>query len=72
MRDAPSFDGAISGFLEEGDEVRIVGDPVEDNGTLWWPVRTADGVVGWLHENLLATATPTLSIRPTTTPSPTP
>jgi hypothetical protein len=70
LRDAPA--GDITGFLRDGDEVRIVGDPVEVNGVLWWPVRTSDGSVGWLHGALIATATPTLSIRPTTTPSPTP
>jgi uncharacterized membrane protein len=68
LRDAPS--GDITGFLKEGDEVRIVGDPVEVNGVLWWPVRTADGSVGWLHGALVATATPTLSIERTATPTP--
>ncbi len=70
LRDAPA--GDITGFLRDGDEVRIIGDPVEVNGVLWWPVRTADGSVGWLHGALIATATATLSINPTATPSPTP
>ena len=70
LRDSPA--GDITGFLKDGDEVRIVGDPVEVNGVSWWPVRTSDGSVGWLHGALVATATPTLSINPTATPSPTP
>lgn len=70
LRDAPA--GDITGFLRDGDEVRIIGDPVEVNGVLWWPVRTSDGSVGWLHGALIATATPTLPIASTATPTPTP
>ena len=70
LRDEPA--GEIKGFLSEGEEVRIIGDPVEVNRVLWWPVRTSTGDTGWLHGALVATATPTLSVDLTATPSPTP
>jgi hypothetical protein len=72
LRDEPG--GIIVGFVAEGDTIQVIDGPSELRGSLWWFVRTVEGVEGWLIGNLMATLTPTPSITPTgfATSTPTP
>lgn len=66
--DAPSGGGAfiraepggkILTSLLNGSPVEVVSEPVRvEGGAIWVQVRTENGVVGWILQSLLATATP--------------
>jgi hypothetical protein len=64
LRQTPGLSAAPVGFLRDGDVVAVLAGPQAGEGGLWWQVRTADGKIGWLLADLLATVTPG--------PSPTP
>ncbi len=57
LRDAPGLDGKKIASLQEGDAVEVLGPPVEKDGTLWIPVRTASGLDGWMALEFCATTT---------------
>jgi hypothetical protein len=59
LRDAPGLSGIKIASLQEGDTVEVLGPPVEKDGTLWIPVRTAEGISGWMALEYCATVTPT-------------
>jgi hypothetical protein len=56
LRDQPG--GAITGFVSDGDRVLVLGGPELSGARLWWHVRTADGIEGWLVASFLNTVTP--------------
>jgi hypothetical protein len=56
IRDAPS--GNRIGGLLDGDEVELVGGPLEVNGLTWYQVITEEGESAWMTGTYLATATP--------------
>ncbi len=58
LRDAPGLAGKKIDSLQEGDVVEVLGPPVEKDGTLWIPVRTASGLEGWMASEFCATMTP--------------
>lgn len=58
IRESPSFDAPVSGYLNNGDSVEIFGAITED-GNLWYQVTTLDGQTGWLLGSLVNTQTPT-------------
>jgi len=57
LRDEP--DGKIISSILNGGMVQVISDPVRGNTTtIWVQVRTEDGLIGWIVQSLLATATP--------------
>ncbi len=56
-----SPDGKKIGSLNDGDEVVVLGPPVQAGGTWWIPVRTAAGQEGWMAMEFCATLTPAAS-----------
>ena len=57
LRDEP--DGKIISSILNGGMVQVISDPVRGKTTtIWVQVRTEDGLVGWIVQALLATATP--------------
>ena len=58
IRESPTFDAPVAGYLNDGDAVEIKGIITED-GTLWYQVNTPDGQNGWLLGSLVNTQTPT-------------
>lgn len=66
--DAPSGGGAfireepggkIVTSLVNGSPVIVISEPIRvQGGAIWVKIRTEDGVVGWILQSLLATATP--------------
>jgi uncharacterized membrane protein len=56
IRDAPN--GARIGGLLDGDEVELIGGPLQVEGLIWWQVRTEAGEEVWMTGTFLATATP--------------
>ena len=57
VREEP--DGKALTSLLNGSLVQVISDPVRGNGnTLWVQVRTENGLMGWMVQALLATATP--------------
>lgn len=57
VREEP--DGKAVTSLLNGSLVQVISDPVKGNGnTLWVQVKTEKGMVGWMVQALLATATP--------------
>jgi hypothetical protein len=63
LRDAPNGRKRIDS-LYDGDEVVIIGPPVQANNTWWMHVRTASGKTGWMAMEFCATVTPTSSPAP--------
>ncbi len=51
LREGPSTQSRRVGFLRQGEAVTATG-PAEDDGR-WWPVRTSDGVEGYVFASLL-------------------
>jgi hypothetical protein len=41
-------DAPVRDPLQQGEYVRVVGGPVENDGFEWWEVMTADGQQGWI------------------------
>lgn len=62
IRDAPNGQPVTS--LLENAPLSVIGEPVEEAGETWLPVRTQDGQEGWVLLRFVATLTPE--------PSPTP
>jgi uncharacterized membrane protein len=62
LRDQPAGDPI--GYLAEGELVLLLGPSESAEGFVWLPVRTDDGLEGWVLDELLATITPS----PTPTP----
>lgn len=56
IRESPN--GARIGGLLDGDEVELIGGPLQVEGLLWWQIRTGEGVEAWMTSTFLATATP--------------
>jgi hypothetical protein len=57
LRDEP--DGKIISSILNGGMVQVISDPVRGKTTtIWVQVRTENGLVGWIVQALLATATP--------------
>jgi len=57
LRDEP--DGKIISSILNGGMVQVISDPVRGKTTtIWVQVRTEDGLIGWIVQSLLATATP--------------
>jgi hypothetical protein len=56
LRDAPN--GKKIDSLYDGDEVEIIGPPVQDGITWWMHVRMASGKEGWMAMEYCATMTP--------------
>jgi len=53
MRDSASVDGGIVAVVLDGTEMTIVGEPVEADGFIWWPVEGEVGS-GFIVEDYLA------------------
>ena len=58
IRESPTFDAPVAGYLNDGDAVEIKGIITEE-GTLWYQVTTIGGQNGWLLGSLVNTQTPT-------------
>lgn len=58
LRRGPGFDQSPVGYLTDGEVLELIGGPELGEGGIWWQVRTADGRVGWVLGDLIATATP--------------
>jgi hypothetical protein len=58
IRESPSFDAAVAGYLNDGDVVEILGTITEE-GSQWYQVTTLEGQDGWLLRSLVNTQTPT-------------
>jgi hypothetical protein len=56
LRDQPG--GGIVGFVNDGDQVVVLGGPELSGARLWWHVRTVDSIEGWLVASFLNTVTP--------------
>lgn len=57
LRDNP--DGKIISSLLNGNMLEVISDPLRGaSGIIWVQVRTESGLVGWVVQSLLATATP--------------
>lgn len=52
MRDSASRRGTLIAKLDNGALVTILEGPQEDEGLLWWNVRTEDGLEGWVVEGV--------------------
>ncbi len=51
--------GKILSSLLNGSPVTVISEPVRiEGGTIWVQIRTEDGVLGWILQSLLVTATP--------------
>ena len=70
LRDIPG--GETIGYMTENDQLLILGRTVEDSGEVWFQVRTASEMEGWILGELVATITPTSSVTYPPTPSHTP
>lgn len=53
MRDTASTDGKVVAQLEDGTQLTITGDSVSGNNYTWWPVKTKDGIAGFIAGNFL-------------------
>lgn len=47
------LDTATIRVVEEGESLRVMGEPVEDGGAWWWRLQDAFGNVGWASEEFL-------------------
>lgn len=56
IRDSPN--GFRIGGLLDGDEVALIGGPIELEGLTWWQIRTEEGEEAWMTGTYMATATP--------------
>lgn len=59
MRDSPTFDAPVVGYLNNGDAIEIIEVTTSEEGTLWYWVSTLTGQNGWLLGSLINTQTPT-------------
>jgi uncharacterized membrane protein len=63
VRQTPEPAGVHVGYLIEGDQILVIGGPVDVGEEVWWLVRFTSGegelLQGWLLGELLATVTPT-------------
>lgn len=48
LRSVPGYDAEPITTLDRSDTLTIAGAPVEDDGQIWVPVVTSDGVRGWI------------------------
>lgn len=62
VRDAPNGQPVAS--LLENAQLAVIGEPVEEAGDTWLPVRTEDGTEGWVLLRFVATLTPEPSATP--------
>lgn len=62
VRDAPNGQPVAS--LLENAPLAVIGEPVEEAGETWLPVRTEDGQEGWVLLRFVATLTPEPSATP--------
>jgi hypothetical protein len=58
MRDGPATSANVVAVLDQGFQLVVVGDPVEADGILWYPVEAADGsgLTGWVAGQFLSEA----------------
>ena len=59
LRESPTFEAPITGYLNDGDVVEIFSVMTNDEGSLWYRVETLGGQAGWLLGSLVNTQTPT-------------
>jgi hypothetical protein len=59
LRESPTFDAPITGYLNNGDTVEILDVVTSVEGSLWYRVSTSGGQNGWLLGSLVNTQTPT-------------
>lgn len=59
IRESPTFDAPVAGYLNDGDQVIILGLTTNQEGTLWYRVKIPTGQEGWLLGSLVNTQTPT-------------
>ena len=59
LRESPTFDSPITGYLNNGDTVEILDVVTSVEGSLWYRVSTLGGQKGWLLGSLVNTQTPT-------------
>jgi hypothetical protein len=69
LRGEPGLTAPALAFLQDGAAIEVLAGPQTAGGGLWWQVRTADGRLGWVLGDYLATATP--APPPTSTRTPT-
>ncbi len=51
IREQPGLDGKVLGFVQQYEEVDILGGPVCSNNWVWWKVRSVQShIVGWTAE----------------------
>lgn len=53
MRDTASTKGKVVAQLEDGTQLTITGDSVSGENYTWWPVKTKDGIAGFIAGNFL-------------------
>lgn len=57
LRSAPGTDGMTVTTLSSGLEVRVIGEPVEADGHVWWPVVVMDtNELGWVRDEFVSPA----------------
>jgi uncharacterized membrane protein len=56
IRESPN--GVRIGGLLDGDEVELIGGPLQAEGLIWWQILTDEGEEAWMTGTFLATATP--------------
>ena len=59
IRESPTFDAPVIGYLNDGASVEILGEIQPEGSSMWYRVRTAAGETGWLLASLTNTQTPT-------------
>ena len=59
LRESPTFEAPIAGYLNNGDAVEILEAIIAEGGSLWYRVSTPNGQNGWLLGSLVNTQTPT-------------
>ena len=69
VRSAPAWDGLVRAELLDGAIVTILDGPVAADNSLWWRVRTSDGIEGWAVESLSGSQQALIPIAETATPA---
>jgi hypothetical protein len=51
LREEPGLQGGIITKLIEGEQIKVIEGPIENDTYYWWNIRTSDGTVGWVVDS---------------------